>query len=46
MNIFLFVIWMITGLLVLLRRDCEVTKYEYALMWIVLMLILLRDLLI
>lgn len=45
MNIFLFILWAITGLLVLIRQG-EVTKLDYALVWLILMSIFLRDVLL
>jgi hypothetical protein len=42
-NIFLLIIWLVTGLLVLIGQNSEISKFEYALPWTVLMMMLLRD---
>ena len=44
-NIVIFAIWMLVGAITLIPKHNDVTKYEYALVWIVLMVQLLKNIL-
>ena len=44
LNIVTFCLWAVVGSIVLIPQNREITKFKYALVWIVLMLQLLSNL--